>query len=445
MSNSTTVSQQNLDSSNKKELTSSTKFSKSSSKSSGRDKKEEKAQQEILIKNENTSEKKTSEKKDKKDENNNMTEDSSANNIIGYVENNLSYAGSALGVFGNMMFSSYMLLKEVPVILTKAAQILRSELSKVLSTAQELTDGLVYLMWGNSIRKLSNVALKSVNMSLYRGSPSRIAFGKNGAKKIWDAYGIWTTANVEANLNNLVNDLDDIFTSSGLSDHLFVISMLDKLKSDLAELENIDNDNRQKKEEKIVECFGLNFFSCINLYKQVASAIDREGFDHDAFANNLMNAPVLNNQYNPSNQIVEWVESVLDFINHSSSSLLPTSGVEVNKILPYEYQAMAMFSYATANLNSDDTPPRIFIKELFISTFSRKLLLSNLINRLLTSMSQDFGSDNISISNELLKDAITCIVASIFKNIYKPDSKIQVLFSDMFQSIKNSMMEKKNK
>lgn len=371
-------------------------------------------------------------------------EDSSEvrNQLVGSADNKIALLKETINLFSDLFYKSYRSVLEIPEKIMYFTKLTYEEGSKVLVVAEELTNVIVSRLWNINVRRVSISTLNSINMSLYRSNPPRTAYGTQGALKIWNAYGIWTSENVEQKLTDLCNDLYTIFTESGLINNSFIKNMIDKLIIDIEDIKSIQNQN--DKIQKLEEVFGVNFVRSICLFKEVCNQIDREGFDHKAFADGFFNTSILHAQHSASAKLKEWVESILEVIKSGhNTSFLPLSGEEINKVIPHEYQCMVMSSYAASKLQYECTPPKILTKQLLQSSISRKLIAASLINKLILSLSNNNELSLVEIQNDILEDAVKCIVASLFKNMYNKDTKLQKEFENAFVVLKNSLIEKK--
>lgn len=449
MSSTTTVSQPSSESS-KKELSTSSqmirfKKFKSSSSSSNKEKQfdEVKSKDDNIINDNKTDEIKSEKLKDKKDINNNLM-DSNYNQLVCKTDSKIVLLKDLIGFMGNILSSSYNNLLEIPLKIFDITKYAYEEGSKFKDTIEELSSLVVSRLWNINVRRVSAKNLKSIDMTLYRSGPTRTAFGNQGALSIWNAYGIWTIENFEQRINEFIEDMEEILKVADKPLQTILQNLIDPLKKDMKELsQTVSGDQKQQKIEKI---FCTNFFRSISLYKDVCNQINRDGFNHQAFANQFFNDTSLYPQHSANSKIQEWSDSILEFMStNNQSSLLPTSGDAINKIIPHEYQTMVMSSYAASKLEYMSTPPKILTTVIFQSALSRKLILACLVNRLIESLSNSSNSSIIEIPNELLKDSIKCIVASLFKNIYKENTKINKEFCDAYHAVKSSIESKKNR
>lgn len=449
MSSSTTVSQPSSENSKKDISTSSSmlrfKKFKSSTNTPTRDKKFEelKSKEETLNENKITEEVKSEKLKDKRDTNNNIVASmhENKNQITCNDNNKLVVLKDLIELVGDLVNRSYNNLLEIPTNLMNITRIAYEEGLKCKDMIEELSNIIVSRLWNISVRRISAKNLKNVNMSLYMSSPPRKAYGSQGALNIWNAYGIWTLENFEQKVSNLVSDLEEICKNADEELKIIINGLVEKLRKDLQDLANsVSTEQKQKKIEKM---FCSNLVRSISLYKEVSGQINRDGFDHKTFANQFFNETSLYPQHNASSKIQEWSDSIMEFVSSNSmSSLLPTSGDEINKIIPHEYQTMIMSSYSASKLEYDSTPPKILTTTIFQSALFRKLILACLVNKLIENLSNSANSNTVEISRELLKDSVKCIVASLFKNIYKPDTKISKEFVDAYHSVKSSLESK---
>lgn len=442
MSSSTTVSQKSSEISNKEMTTTSHrnrfKRLRSMSHFNNKDIKDDNADinNNDIQKDYNKSEK----QKDKKELENIKLNDAQ-NQIITCVDNKLVLFKETVSVITGILFNSYNNILDIPNKILYLTKYANEEISKVLTFAEEITNVLVSRLWNMNVRSINITTLNGINMGLYRRSPSRTAYGKSGALEIWKSYGIWTSESADDNLTELYKDLKEILEESELTRYKFVVQMLNNLEEEISQI-NSENSIKEKM-KKIEQSFGINFANSLCIYKEVCDQINRDGFDHELFANNFFNESSLYPQHNASSKISEWTESVLEIIKeNSNSSFLPVTGDGINKVIPHEYQSIVMSSYANSKLSYECTPPKILTKQLLQSSIFRKLLLASLINKMILSLSNQYDKYIVEIKNDVLEDTVKCIIASLFKNFYRKNTKIRKEFEDSYNVLKNSLIEK---
>lgn len=445
MSSSTTVSQKSSEISNKEMTTTShrNRFKRLRSISHFNNKEVKDDNSDINNNDIQKDYSKSDKQKDKK-ESEHIKLNDAQNQIITGVDNKLVLFKETASIIAGILFNSYNNILDIPNKVVYLTKYTYEEISKALTFIEEITNVVVSRLWNMNVRSINITTLNGINMGLYRFSPSRTAYGKSGALEIWKSYGIWTIENIDNNLIELYNDLEEILEESKLTNYEFVLQMLSDLSEEISQI-NYAN-SVQEKIKKIEQSFGINFANSLCLYQEVCDQINRDGFDHESFANNFFNESSLYPQHNAASKISEWTESVLEIIKaNSNSSFLPVTGDGVNKVIPHEYQSMVMSSYANSKLSYECTPPKILTKQLLQSSIFRKLLLASLINKMIISLSNQYDKYIVEIKNDVLEDTVKCIIASLFKNFYRKNTKIRKEFENSYNGLKNSLIEKRYK